>query len=537
MTNFPDEPADGLLARSVVIIVPLLYLVIVLITSPSFAPWGLRVDPESAYAMNGIVAALGYPFMKSDHPGTTTILVVDIIVRVWMFLTRQSDVAEFGLKNYDAIIYAARAAEALILSAALTAGGIIVRGATRSAVAAVLFQVSPFLRDESFLLQMSLTPESLMISFAILATAIAVKASLGDKPPTIALGVAAGVNFALGLSTKYLFLALAPLGLCFIGNIRALIAAVVTAVLAFVLFNKIFSPFVFAGGFHWLVALATHKGKYGEGETGFIDFDMFWSNVADIIASAPLVCALFPLAALIGLAWMAKSRRILDPLGLTLLGACLAFLVLLAATSKHFAVHYMMASWSLTGGVLVLSIVGLRRLVPALPPSLLAAAAASVCGFLVWTTLSDVRREASEQTALDAVGAKLSKAVVEAGPSCANVSRQYVGAPENEFAHGGDWTFGLEELKDQFGQAYVRLFGAPVLDQRVGDNLLQKNFKPTTYRALAAEYPCIVVRSIEPLNGPADFLAMNPDHCAVAGIEVYTTGIACAKIRDAFQSL
>jgi hypothetical protein len=537
MTNFPDEPADRLLARSAVIIVPLLYLAMALITSPSFAPWGRSVDPESAYAMNGLVAALGYPFMKNDHPGTTTILLVDVIVRVWMFVTRQSDVAEFGLKNYDAIIYAARAAEALILSAALTAGGIIVRGATRSAVAAVLFQVSPFLRDESFQLQISLTPESLMVSFAILAMAIAVKASLGDKPPTIALGAAAGLNFALGLSTKYLFLALAPLGLCFIGNIRALITAVVTAVAAFVLLNRIFNPFVFSGGFHWLVALATHKGKYGEGEAGFIDFGMFWSNMADIIASAPLVCALFPLAAVIALAWMAKNRRLLDPIGMTLLGATLAFLVLLVATSKHFSVHYMMASWALTGGVLVLSIVGLRRLMPALPSGLLAAAAALLCGILVSTTLRDVRREASEQAALDAVGAKLSKAVVKAGPSCANVSRMYVRAPENEFAHGGDMAFGTEALKDQFGQVYVRLFGAPVLDQRVEINLLEKNFKPYSYPELAAEYPCIVVRSIEPLNGPADFLAMNPDHCAVAGIEVYTTGIACTTIRDAFQSL
>ena len=526
-----------MLARSAVIIVPLFYLAIALITSASFAPWGQRVDPESAYAMNGLVAALGYPFMKNDHPGTTTILLVDVLVRVWIFVTRQSDVAEFGLKNYDAIVCAARAAEALILSAALAAGGLIVQRATRSAIAAVLFQVSPFLRDESFILQMSLTPESLMISCAILAMAIAVKASISDKPPTLALGAAAGLNFALGLSTKYLFLALAPLGLCFIANIRALMAAVLVAVLAFVLLNQILSPFVFSGGFHWLVALATHKGKYGEGEAGFIDFGSFWSNMADIIASAPLVCALFPLAALIGLAWMAKSRRLLDPIGLTLLGACLAFLALLVATSKHFAVHYMMASWALTGGVLVLSIVGLRRLMPALPSGLLAAAAAVFCGVLIPTTLSDVRREAIEQAALNAVGAKLSKAVVEAGPSCANVSRMYVRAPENEFAHGGDMAFGLEELKDRFGQAYVRLFRVPVLDQRVGVNLLEKNFKPYSYRELAADYPCIVVRSIEPLDGPEDLLAMNPDHCAVAGVLVYTVGIACTKIRDAFQSL
>ena len=94
--------------------------------------------------MNGLAWAAGYPMMKSDHPGTTTILLTGLVIKLWTFIAGRSDVVEFGLKNFDALIYASRAAEALILSGALLASGIIVRKATRSSLAAMLFQVGPF---------------------------------------------------------------------------------------------------------------------------------------------------------------------------------------------------------------------------------------------------------------------------------------------------------------------------------------------------------------------------------------------------------
>ena len=137
MTYFPDEPAKDRWARYAVAVLPLLYLIVALLYSANSAPWGRQVDPESAYAMNGLAWAAGYPMMKNDHPGTTTILLVGIIIKLWTFLAGRSDVIEFGLKNYDAIIYAARAAEAVILSGVLLVSGIIVRNATRSWLAAI----------------------------------------------------------------------------------------------------------------------------------------------------------------------------------------------------------------------------------------------------------------------------------------------------------------------------------------------------------------------------------------------------------------
>ena len=83
MNFFPDVGADRPAGRNwFILIVPLLFLATTIAYSVGHAPWGQNVDPESSYAMNGLVGALGYPFMKNDHPGTTTILMVAVLARV-----------------------------------------------------------------------------------------------------------------------------------------------------------------------------------------------------------------------------------------------------------------------------------------------------------------------------------------------------------------------------------------------------------------------------------------------------------------------
>ena len=538
MEYFPDEPASDLWARYSIAALPLLYLTVALVHSACSAPWGRQVDPESAYAMNGLAWAAGYPMMKNDHPGTTTILVVGTVIKLWTFFTGRSDVIEFGLKNYDAIINASRAAEALILSGVLLASGIIVRNATRSALAAMLFQVAPFVHPEALHFEVMLIPESLMVSCAILRMALVLKAALDERPPSVGLGVGQGLAFALGLSSKYLHLPLAILGVSLLRSPRAFVAASLAGFIAFFLFNRVLNPLVFTGGFHWLVSLATHKGVYGEGEPGFIDFNQFWPNMGEIISAAPLVTAAFLAGALVALGRMLTGRRYLDPISLTLVASFLAFATQLVATSKHFALHYMIASWVLAGGVLVLTVIETRRLFPALSPPAIAAASVLVCAVLTSTTLLQIRSDALQRAALDNTGAKLSKAVMTAGPSCANVSGMFVRAPENELNHGGDMTFGIPAMLDRFSEAYRRAFKVPLLDHNFYRNLLTRDFQPYSYARLAADYPCIVVRTSQELNAKtsAGLLERNPDHCVVDGIQVYTLGIACETIRRAAEA-
>ncbi len=263
---------SGRVRTSLILVVPLLYLAATLLYSAWQAVWGVQVDPESAYTMNGLVAAAGYGSLKFDHPGTTTTLLVELIIRGWALVARPDDIVAFGLKHYDAITYAARTCEALVLAGALLAGGLIVGRTTRSAIAAMLFQAGAFVHPDAFHFQTVLAPESLMVAIALFGMAIVLKAALDERPPATSLGVVSGLIFALGFSTKYLYLPQALFAVCLLRNRRAFVAALITGAIGFVGFSLIFNPGTITRGFGWLVQIATHKGHYGEGETGFIDF-------------------------------------------------------------------------------------------------------------------------------------------------------------------------------------------------------------------------------------------------------------------------
>lgn len=536
MRYFPDEPADGAWSICAVAVMPLLYLAVALVYSANSAPWGSHVDPESAYAMNGLAWAAGYPMIKNDHPGTTTILLAGLVTRAGAFLGGQRDVVEWGLKNYDAMIYAARAAEAVALALSLFAGGLIVRSATRSAFAAALFQVSPFVNFEAIKYDMRLVPESLMITSGILGMALVTKAALDEKAPSVRLGVAQGVTFALGLSSKYLYAPVGVLVVALLRSKRATVAACVTAGLLFFAFNRILNPHVFTSGFRWLVNLATHKGIYGEGESGFVDFNVFWPNLARIIAADPIVVVIFVAGAATALTQIYRTRRYFDPVSLTLLAAFAAFVALAVATAKHFQPHYPLAVWTLTGGVMVLTIVQVRRLGPEVPPRGLFAASAALCLVMIASTLIEARDDAVKWTGRNAVGARLSRAVIAAAPHCANVSGMFVRAPENQLNHGGDMTLATPKMEERFSEAYARAFDVPLLDHSFYRNGLFRNFRAYSYDRLARDYPCIVVRTGAPLNekNSAGLLELKPEHCTIEDVNVYTTGIACAKIREGY---
>jgi hypothetical protein len=257
--------------------------------------------------------------------------------------------------------------------------------------------------------------------------------------------------------------------------------------------------------------------------------------MGEILSSGPLVCVVFVVGALVAAAQILRSRRFLDPISLTLLATSLAFCVLLIATAKHYALHYMVASWVLMGGALVLTVIETRRLIPRSSPRALAGVSATICAILIATTLLAAHREAIAETAKDERGAKLSQTIIKDVPACANVSGMYLRAPENLMGLGADTAFGLKEIEDRFSEAYARTHKLPLFDHKIGRDLLYKNFHLYSYARLAEDYPCIVLRSDRQLapGSPEDLAKRNPDHCLVGGVHVYTVGIACEEIRKA----
>ena len=136
----------------------------------------------------------------------------------------------------------------------------------------------------------------------------------------------------------------------------------------------------------------------------------------------------------------------------------------------------------------------------------------------------------------------MSDAVVQAAPSCANVSSMFVRAPENELNHGFGMTMGTwgdQTMKDRFSDAYARAFKLPLLEQNFYPPYrLERNFRPYNYPDLAAQYPCVVVRSSVELTNQNSIglLALKPNHCLIEWVHVYTIGIPCENIQLAFSA-
>lgn len=115
----------------------------------------------------------------------------------------------------------------------------------------------------------------------------------------------------------------------------------------------------------------------------------------------------------------------------------------------------------------------------------------------------------------------------------------FVRAPEDDLNFGAD-TLNTPKLEERFSEAYQRAFKVPLLDHdSYCRGELRKNFQPFSYPQLVAEYPCMVVRTYQPLNAATSLglLGLNPDYCVVDGINVYTVGIACEKIRSVYAKL
>src|ERR1019366_1440990 len=98
--------------------------------------------------------------------------------------------------------------------------------------------------------------------------------------------------------------------------------------------------------------------------------------------------------------------------------------------------------------------------------------------------------------------------------------------------------WGDQVMKDRFSDAYAHAFEVPLLDHDVYPHRLTKNFRPRTYAELAAEYPCIIVRTAFELNdeNSAGLRELNPDHCVIEGVHVYAVGTSCAKVQRVFSA-
>jgi hypothetical protein len=513
--------------RMTLLVLPILYLVVALWYSAHNAPWGRNVDPEYAYAMNSLTWAGGGAFHKADHPGTTTLLLGGLVIKA---LAPRDSILEYGAKNLPYIIYVCRAVEIILLSLALLVSGEMVRRSTRLSFA-IIFQTAPFLDFEMFRNSTLLEPESLLISLTLLGTAMTLRAALAERP-TIRSGIALGVNFALSLSSKILAAPLAIIGMAaLLKSPLALLASILSAWLFFWYFNETFNPEVFSTGKLWLISLFTHKGRYGTGDPGFIDWTSFLPNMLLIVEAAPQIFVAFALGCLVSMRRIIITGDYRDRVSLTSIAFSISLALLMVATAKHFAVHYMIAGWATCTGAIVLLLVEVdRSLQPIKRYAPIGFAVACVATIAV--SLLAVDRNARQLKAENLAGAAISQSIAERASSCDNVTGTFLNDPDDAVSFGVENALGTAKELNAFVEAYKHVFRAPMFEHGYYQPGLHRYFQPYSYARLSGEYPCIVVRHFTALTPEQDpeLFNLHPETCNLGQQRIYTVGISCAAV-------
>jgi hypothetical protein len=513
--------------RLTILALPILYLVVALWYSANNAPWGRNVDPEYAYAMNSLTWAGGGAFHESYHPGTTTLLLGGLVIKA---LAPRDAILEYGVRNLAYIIYVSRTVEIILLSLVLLVSGEMVRRCTRLSFA-IIFQTAPFLDFEMFRNSTLLEPESLLITFTLLGTAMTLRAALTERP-AIRSGIALGVNFALSLSSKILAAPLAITGIpALLKSPLALLASILSAWLFFWFFNGTFNPEVFSTGKVWLISLFTHKGHYGAGEPGFIDWPSFLPNVRLTVEAAPQIFAAFALGCLVSIGRIIVTGDYQDRVSLTSIAFSIALALLTAATAKHFAVHYMIASWATCTGAIVLLLVEVDRSLQPIKryaPIGIAAACLATMAF----SLLAIHRDARELEAENIEGAAISQSIAERASSCANVTGIFLKDPDDAVSFGVENALATAKELNAFVEAYKYVFRAPMFEHGYYLPGLHIYFQPYSYAKLAGEYPCIVVRHFLALTPEQDpeLFDLHPEICKMGQQYIYAVGISCAAV-------
>jgi hypothetical protein len=289
-------------------IVPFLIL---LLTIFSLVAVGVHhPDPDYIYLMNALSAAVFRAPNHTDHPGTSLQILGAVIIDVLWILRLpfigMGKVQQDVITHPETYLWTINLMVTALIAGAMFIFGRKVHAATNSMQAAIVGQASMFLSFPAIQALPSVTPEALMLGVTLLLAAALVPASF-DRPQINdrKLAVKTGGLLGLTLATK---VTAAPLVTAvFLLRYRRLVLislvsfAVTLALVMVPVRERIIDTL------HWYVALATHRGIYGEGGAGFPLPSVFLQSGVYLAQTAPDLLASGCIAAIF--ATLLRHRR------------------------------------------------------------------------------------------------------------------------------------------------------------------------------------------------------------------------------------
>jgi hypothetical protein len=330
----------------------LLIPVVFLITSFMYIEYGgvylYGVDPEFNYLFNGITLAhLKVHLNAVGHPGTPVQILIAITARVvHLFRPGQSlwdDVMHHPEMYIKAAVYTAAAINAFFLYL-LGAG---VYRYTKNLVTALVLQLSPFAFLMTLEVSCRLMPELIMTSIISCWIILIVKMiyQSPEQRNYKKYSLLFGILFGFSLADKLTFITFFVLPIFLLPGIRFKLRYTIVSIVAFSLF-----AFPAMLNFHkftgWVTDIFIHKGPYGTGATGIVDWHNFADNIMIMIRSS--VQLWIPLSATFILALFSIRHNRKDLTVRLAFGIVTVIVLHYVITAKHYAFYYFTPSLLLT---------------------------------------------------------------------------------------------------------------------------------------------------------------------------------------------
>jgi hypothetical protein len=323
-------------------IIPLFYLLICVLYISSMGSYSLvTIDPEFNYLFNGILLAhLKFHLNAVGHPGTPIQLLIAIVSRVVHLFRPGMSLWDDVILNPDIYIRSTVYTAAVINTVMLAVLGKTVFRKSSNLIASVVLQLTPF----AFLLTLEesnrMMPELIMPSIVALWI-IMLTGLLFNSPKDISykkFALKFGILMGFSLADKLTFIPFIVIPLLILPGIKIKLRYLFFTAVAFclfaipVLFN--FNKFV-----NWVFNLFMHKGVYGGGERGILDWNLFCEHMQLMVQQTYQLLIPAFLLLLYSLIRLAGSRN--NTTSRIALGISSAVVIQFIITAKHFAFYYL----------------------------------------------------------------------------------------------------------------------------------------------------------------------------------------------------
>jgi hypothetical protein len=372
--------------KYLLILFPVIYLVAGFYFRNLLGNLSLRsCDPDYIYFISGLTLSDGtFKLGHFDNPGTPLQIFMALIFKlIYFFRTTTTPYIEDVLLHPDLYLSVTNMMITAITSAVLYYCGKKVFQTTRSVMAAMLIQTTPFLPVIWYDLIGRIAPELIMTFPVILLTVLIIKIYKQGNPVTNKQLFYFSLIAAFGLSIKLTFLPLWLIPFLIMGDWKK---KLIYIGLSLLLFLVIAFPVTLQLDFFWgwIKNLFLHSGQYGGGASDIIDFAALKSNLLELFYYERRYFYVFiSLIALFSFYLVFFKKKAEKKFLLVTLAVILTIAIQLLMVGKHYAHRYFIPVLMLLPLMVFLITESTRKFFPQKMTMILTNIA--IFAFLIWS--------------------------------------------------------------------------------------------------------------------------------------------------------